>query len=77
MVNVLNHGGYSLFEPKEMVEENKKYFKQIFKNFKKNYKFNKNLFEITEVVEETPTVMAKATSAKKRTRPNKQVKKTK
>ena len=45
MINVLNHGSYSLFEPIEMVEENKKYFKQIFKNFMKNYKFNEDLFD--------------------------------
>ncbi len=45
MVNNLNHGGYSMFEPKEMGEENKKYFKQIFKNFRTNYKFNEELLE--------------------------------
>jgi hypothetical protein len=45
MVNNLNHGGYSMFEPKEMGEENKKYFKQIFKNFRTNYKFNEDLLE--------------------------------
>jgi len=45
MVNNLNHGGYSMFEPKEMGEENKKYFKQIFKNFLENYKFNEDLLE--------------------------------
>lgn len=43
MVNNLNHGGYSMFDPKEMGEENKKYFKQIFKNFLLNYKFNEDL----------------------------------
>jgi len=43
MVNILNHGGYSMFEPKEMGEENKKHFKQIFENFLKNYKFNEEL----------------------------------
>lgn len=53
MVNNLNHGGYSMFEPKEMGEENKKYFKQIFKNFLLNYKFNEELLEkpmVTETV---------------------------
>jgi hypothetical protein len=44
LVNILNHGGYSLFEPLEMVEENKRYFKQIFNNFLTNYKFNEELF---------------------------------
>ena len=49
MVNIMSHGGYSLFEPVEMVGENKEYFKQIFENYKSNYKFNNDLFveEIT------------------------------
>ncbi|HLS36883.1 MAG TPA: AAA family ATPase [Sphingobacterium bovisgrunnientis] len=44
MVNIMSHGGYSLFEPVEMVGENKEYFKQIFMNYKRNYKFNQELF---------------------------------
>lgn len=49
MVNIMSHGGYSLFEPVEMVGENKQYFTQIFNNYKSNYKFNDELFaeEIT------------------------------
>jgi hypothetical protein len=47
MINIFNHGSYSLFEPIEMGEENKGYFRQIFENFKGNYKFNKELFEET------------------------------
>jgi hypothetical protein len=46
MVNILNHGGYSLFEPIEMVEENKTYFRQIFENYKSNYKFNRQLLVV-------------------------------
>lgn len=48
MVNILNHGGYSLFEPIEMGDENKRYFKQIFDNYLANYKFNDELFEEAE-----------------------------
>jgi hypothetical protein len=44
MINVMNHGGYSLFEPTEMVDQNKKVFTDIFENFKRNYKFNEELF---------------------------------
>jgi wobble nucleotide-excising tRNase len=44
MVSNLNHGGYSLFEPIEMGDENKLYFKQIFENYLNNYKFNSELF---------------------------------
>jgi hypothetical protein len=29
LVNLLSHGNYSLFDPKEMVEENKEHFKNI------------------------------------------------
>lgn len=44
MINILSHGGYSLFEPAEMLPENKAYFRQIFYNFRRNYKFNEQLF---------------------------------
>ena len=44
MINVMNHGGYSLFEPTEMVEQNKRIFADIFDYFKRNYKFNDELF---------------------------------
>lgn len=52
MINVLSHGNYSLFEPREMLEENKQYFKRILKNFMDNYHFNPDLF--TEQNTETP-----------------------
>lgn len=44
MVNIMSHGAYSLFEPIEMIEENKVYFKNIFNNYLSNYKFNEELF---------------------------------
>ncbi len=44
MVNLLSHGNYSLFEPKEMVEDNKVYFKEILFNFMATYRFNPELF---------------------------------
>lgn len=45
MINLLSHGNYSLFEPREMVEENKQHFKTILNNFLEDYNFNKRLFE--------------------------------
>lgn len=45
IVNLLSHGNYSIFEPKEMVEENKEYFRTILSNFLEEYKFNQNIFE--------------------------------
>lgn len=44
MINVLSHGDYSLFEPMQMLEENKKYFKTILSDFMANYRFNPELF---------------------------------
>lgn len=44
LVNIMSHGAYSLFEPVEMLEENKAYFKSIFNNYLGNYKFNGILF---------------------------------
>ena len=51
IINVLSHGNYSLYEPVEMLEENKNYFKKILKDFMDNYRFNPELFP-----EETTTV---------------------
>jgi len=45
IVNLLSHGNYSLFEPREMVEENKQHFKSILNNFLEDYNFNQKLFE--------------------------------
>lgn len=44
LVNLLSHGNYSLFEPKEMLEDNKEYFKKILNDFMTNYQFNPELF---------------------------------
>lgn len=48
IVNLLSHGNYSLFDPKEMVEENKEYFRNILNNFLKDYNFNQRIFEETQ-----------------------------
>lgn len=49
LINVLSHGNYSLFEPREMLEENKQYFIKILNDFMANYRFNPELFqELTE-----------------------------
>lgn len=52
IVNLLSHGNYSLFEPKEMVEENKQHFKNILNNFLEDYNFNQKLFEEGQIQEE-------------------------
>jgi len=44
-VNIMSHGNSSLFEPKEMVEENKRYFRRILHGFIDEYSFNPALFD--------------------------------
>ena len=43
-VNLLSHGNYLLFEPVEMLEENKAIFRKILNDFMNNYRFNPELF---------------------------------
>lgn len=49
IINLLSHGNYSIFDPKEMVEENKEYFKRILNDFLDDYKFNQSIFDKDEV----------------------------
>lgn len=44
LINILSHGNYSLYEPQEMLEENKAYFKKILDDFLGRYPFNRKLF---------------------------------
>lgn len=44
LVNVLSHGSYSLYEPREMLAENKEYFRRVLREFMSNYRFNPELF---------------------------------
>ena len=44
-LNLLSHGKYSLYEPQEMLEENKGYFRKILHDFINRYPFNPALFQ--------------------------------
>lgn len=44
LINILSHGNYSLFEPQQMLEENKQYFRTILRDFLSRYPFNPELF---------------------------------
>ena len=44
LINILSHGNYSLYEPQEMLEENKNYFRKILHDFINRYPFNPMLF---------------------------------
>lgn len=54
LVNILSHGGYSLYEPQEMLEENKRYFQQILHEFIDRYPFNPDLFPVETAAPPTP-----------------------
>ena len=45
LLNVMTHGNYSLYEPVEMVPENKEYFRRILGDLRQQYTFNPELFE--------------------------------
>jgi len=44
LINILNHGNYSHYEPQEMLQENKDIFRKILRDFMQNYKFNTEVF---------------------------------
>lgn len=46
VLNVMSHGDYSVFEPKEMLEENKNLFRKIFCQFISIHPFNSDRFPI-------------------------------
>ena len=48
LVDLFSHGNYSLYEPQEMMPENKEYFRKILRDFMNNYRFNPELFPTTE-----------------------------
>jgi len=57
LINILSHGNYSLYEPQEMLEENKNYFRKILHDFINRYPFNPALFPsaLTPAPEEAST----------------------
>lgn len=44
LINLMSHGHYSLFEPREMVPDNKEHFKKALNRFLDRYPFNLNAF---------------------------------
>jgi hypothetical protein len=50
-IQLLSHGNYSLFEPVDMIEENKQIFRKILNDFMDNYRFNRELFSKDDALE--------------------------
>lgn len=44
LIDLMGHGDYSLYEPRDMMEENKKHFRKIFRQFIAHHPFNPALF---------------------------------
>ncbi len=44
VLNIMTHGNYSLYEPVEMMDENKEIFRKLLKDFRENFPFNPKLF---------------------------------
>jgi energy-coupling factor transporter ATP-binding protein EcfA2 len=74
LVNILSHGNYSLYEPQEMLEENKNYFRKILHDFIQRYPFDPALFSDTptaaisaaaEVAQAAPPANQRARTTKK------------
>lgn len=54
LINIMSHGNYSLFDPQQMLDENKAHFKQILNDFLTRYAFNPELFPNPVVGENSP-----------------------
>jgi len=54
LIDIMNHGNYSHYEPQEMLQENKEYFRKILNNFLQDYNFNTGAFpKLVETQQET------------------------
>ncbi len=45
VVNIMSHGNYSLYEPVDMMDENKAIFRKVLSDFRQHFPFNPTLFE--------------------------------
>lgn len=45
VVNIMSHGNYSLYEPVDMMDENKAIFRKVLSDFRTQFPFNPSLFE--------------------------------
>lgn len=57
-IDLLSHGKYSLYEPREMGDETRDYFRTILYGFLKDYPFNPSLFPSAPAPAPNPTAVA-------------------
>jgi hypothetical protein len=57
LLNLLSHGKYSLYEPQEMLDENKRHFKKMLSEFTERFVFNPERFP-KSTFDETPQAAA-------------------
>jgi hypothetical protein len=60
LLNLLSHGKYSLYEPQEMLDENKRHFKKMLSEFTERFVFNPDRFPRLTVDEPTQAAVAPA-----------------
>lgn len=53
LLNLLSHGKYSLYEPQEMLDENKRHFKKMLSEFTERFVFNPKRFPRLEFDEQS------------------------
>jgi hypothetical protein len=49
LLNLLSHGKYSLYEPQQMLDENKQHFKKMLSEFTQRFAFNPERFPLLEL----------------------------
>jgi len=62
-IDLLSHGKYSLYEPKEMEDDTRDYFRTILYGFIKDYPFNPTLFPSPPALAATPATTPAASPA--------------
>lgn len=60
LLNLLSHGKYSLYEPQEMLDENKRHFKRMLSEFTERFVFNPERFPRATVDEQPQAAAALA-----------------
>lgn len=63
LLNLLSHGKYSLYEPREMLSDNKKHFKKMLSDFTERFVFNPKYFPSLSLSEEQPATASTSSAS--------------